>query len=135
MKPKETKPRLTRRDFLKNTAGSVGATTMVGMSAREVTAQVPLWNRAADVVVVGAGAAGLPAAIRARDLGASVILVEENTDIGGHAILSGGIVGLGGGTRLQKKYGIGDSADKVYLETTRPDHPQTRFSDRKLVRA
>ena len=135
MKPKGAKTHLTRRDFLRNTAGSVGATAVVGMSTREVIAQTAPWNRVADVVVVGAGAAGLPAAIRARDLGASVILVEENTDIGGHAILSGGIVGLGGGTRLQKKYGIEDSADKVYLETTRPDHPHTRFSDRKLVRA
>ena len=34
-----------------------------------------------DVVIIGAGVAGLPAAITARDLGASVIVVDENFDI------------------------------------------------------
>src|SRR5262245_13943516 len=54
------------------------------------------WDLEADVIVVGSGAAGLPAAIRAMDGGASVIVVETNYDIGGHAILSGGNVALGG---------------------------------------
>src|SRR5262249_61977057 len=48
------------------------------------------WDRAADIVVVGAGATGLPAAIVAREAGCSVILVEAEQDIGGHAIISGG---------------------------------------------
>src|SRR4051794_3385417 len=34
------------------------------------------WERGADIVVIGSGAAGLPAAIWAREAGASVILVE-----------------------------------------------------------
>ena len=60
------------------------------------------WAREADVVVVGSGATGLPAAIAAREAGASVILVEASSDIGGHAIASGGNVPLGGGTSAQK---------------------------------
>ena len=48
------------------------------------------WDLEADVVVIGAGATGLPAAIAAIDAGASVLVVEANYDIGGHAILSGG---------------------------------------------
>ena len=56
------------------------------------------WDLEADVVVIGSGATGLPAAIRSRDQGASVIVVEANYDIGGHAILNGGNVPLGGGT-------------------------------------
>jgi succinate dehydrogenase/fumarate reductase flavoprotein subunit len=137
MEPKDPKAEVnvTRRDFVKTTVGSVGATAMVGLAAEEAEAAVPKWDRVADVVIVGAGAAGLPAAIRARDLGASVIIVEVNTDIGGHAMLSGGQVWLGGGTSLQKKFGIVDSADEVYLEQTRPDHPTTRYADRKVVRA
>ena len=72
------------------------------------------WDLAADVVVIGAGAAGLPAAIKAADGGASVIVVEANYDVGGHAIISGGNVPLGGGTSAQKKYGIADSPDTVF---------------------
>src|SRR5262249_9470142 len=56
------------------------------------------WDLEADVVVIGAGATGLPAAIAAIDAGASVLVVEANYDIGGHAILSGGNIPIGGGT-------------------------------------
>src|SRR5437773_12571725 len=72
-------------------------------------------NRVTDVVVVGSGASGLPAALRARNGSATVIIVEANSDIGGHAMMSGGSVALGGGTTHQKKYGIEDSPDQVYL--------------------
>jgi len=88
-----------------------------------------------DVVVVGSGASGLPAALRARNGSATVIIVEANSDIGGHAMMSGGSVALGGGTTHQKKYGIEDSPDQVYLENTDPSHPLTRYNDREVVRA
>ena len=88
----------------------------------------------ADVVVVGAGGAGLPAAISARDQGASVIVVEANHDVGGHAILSGGRIPLGGGTSLQRKYGIEDSPDQVYLDHTQYEAAAFRQCDRDLVR-
>jgi hypothetical protein len=88
----------------------------------------------ADVVVAGAGGAGLPAAIMARDQGASVIVIEANHDIGGHAMLSGGRVPLGGGTSLQRQYGIEDSADQVYLDHTNHRVPAYRHADRDLVR-
>jgi succinate dehydrogenase/fumarate reductase flavoprotein subunit len=93
------------------------------------------WNLSADVVVIGAGAAGLPAAIAARDHGASVILVEENFDIGGHAMLSGGRVQLGGGHALQRKFKIDDTADQVFQDWVRPERGDSRYSDRDLVRA
>ena len=93
------------------------------------------WNLSADVVIIGAGAAGLPAAIAARDHGVSVIVVEENFDIGGHAMLSGGRVQLGGGHALQRKFNIGDSADRVFLDWVRYERGDSRYSDRDLVRA
>ena len=37
------------------------------------------WQVEVDVVVVGSGATGLPAAIVAREAGASVIVVEAGT--------------------------------------------------------
>ena len=99
------------------------------------------WDLAADVVVIGAGAAGLPAAIKAADGGASVIVVEANYDIGGHAIISGGNVPLGGGTSAQKKYGIADSPDTVFSDLTdwtvvqNNGWPDFRYNDREVMRA
>jgi len=129
---------VNRRTFLKDGALGVGATALAGVAVQDgdVAAQrVTRWDRAADVVIAGAGASGLCAAIAARDLGASVIVVEQNHDIGGHAMVSGGRIPLGGGTRLQKKFGVVDSADQVYLDHTNPGNLELRFSDRDLVRA
>ena len=68
--------------------------------------------------MIGSGATGMPAAIRARDKGASVIVVEANYDVGGHGILSGGSLPLGGGTSWQKQHGIEDSPDQVFKDLT-----------------
>jgi succinate dehydrogenase/fumarate reductase flavoprotein subunit len=99
------------------------------------------WDLEADVVIVGAGATGLPAAIKARDAGASVLVVEANYDVGGHAMVSGGNVPLGGGTSAQRKYGIQDSPDLVFTDLTdwsivQPNGwPDYRYNDRALMRA
>ena len=126
----------SRRKFIAKGALGVGATAMVGIATQdEATAQrVTKWDHSADVVIAGAGASGLCAAIMARDQGASVIVVEQNHDIGGHAMVSGGRVPLGGGTRLQKKFGVVDSADQVYLDHTDFHNLELRYSDRDLVR-
>ena len=60
------------------------------MSQRDSDATKVDWDYTADVVVVGSGAAGLPASVMARDFGATVIVINENHDIGGHAMVSGG---------------------------------------------
>ena len=99
------------------------------------------WDLAADVVVIGAGATGLPAAIVAREAGCSAILVEAEADIGGHAIISGGNVPLGGGTSVQKQYGIEDSPNLLYRDLTDwsvvgPNgFPDYRYNDREIIRA
>ncbi len=126
-----------RRKFIREgTAIGVGATALAGVTQEgDAAAQAPIrWDRTADVVIVGAGASGLPAAITARDAGATVIVLEANHDIGGHAMLSGGRVPLGGGTSMQKKYGIVDSADQVYLDHTNHKDSEFRYCDRDLVR-
>src|SRR5690349_795264 len=86
--------------------------------AKATTNNGTKWDLEADVIVIGSGAAGLPAAIKAVEGGASVIVVEANYDIGGHAILSGGHMALGGGTSAQRKYGIEDSPDVVFSDLT-----------------
>jgi succinate dehydrogenase/fumarate reductase flavoprotein subunit len=99
------------------------------------------WNSEADVVVIGSGATGIPAAIVAREAGASVILVEAQPRLGGHAIVSGGNVPLGGGTSAQKKHGIHDTPDLVFQDLTdwsvvQPNgFPDYRYNDREIVRA
>jgi len=92
------------------------------------------WNLSTDVVVIGAGAAGLAAAVSARDHGASVIVVEENFDIGGHAMLSGGRIHLGGGNALQRKFGIEDSPDQIFADWVNSANGDSRYNDRDLVR-
>ncbi len=99
------------------------------------------WDLEADVVIIGSGAAGMLAAVKAADGGASVIVVEANYDVGGHAIISGGNTPLGGGTSAQKKYGIEDSPDLVFSDLTdwsvvQPNGwPDYRYNDRAVMRA
>src|SRR2546423_12077381 len=76
------------------------------------------WDDEADVVIVGAGAVGLPAAIAARESGASVLVLEANWDIGGHAAVSGGNGPLGRGTSEQQKYGLVDLPDLLFAHLT-----------------
>jgi FAD binding domain-containing protein len=125
---------LSRRAFLsKGAVAGVGATALTGVTATDAQAQIT-WDHTADVVIIGAGVSGLAAAITARDHGASVIAVEENYDIGGRGILSGGRLHLGGGNAMQQKHGIKDSPDQVYADWVRFDSNVSRYSDRDLVR-
>jgi len=66
-----------------------------------------------DVIVIGAGGAGLTAAITAADNGASVIVLEKMPIIGGNTLLSGGEYAAPGNW-IQVEEGIEDSADKFY---------------------
>ncbi len=108
---------------------------------RTTTNHDATWDHETDVIVVGSGAAGLPAAIRAVEGGASVIVVEANYDVGGHAIISGGHMALGGGTSAQKKYDIPDSPDTVFSDLTdwsivQPNgSPDFRYNDRAVMHA
>ncbi len=124
---------LSRRDFLTTTAAGATAAALAPGAAHAQEADRQ-WHRTADFVSIGAGVSGLAAAVSALEHGASVILVDENRDIGGHGMVSGGIVNLGGGHRVQQAHGIEDSADQVFRDWTRPDHPSARYNDRDLVR-
>jgi urocanate reductase len=125
---------VSRRAFLSKGAAGVGAAALAGSGPNEAAAQTVKWDLSADVVVIGAGVSGLAAAITARDSGASVISVDENFDIGGRGMLSGGRVHLGGGHALQQKFGIKDSADQIFKDWVRHDAAVARYSDRDLVR-
>src|SRR2546427_8062862 len=117
----ENKKRLSRRDFVKTAGAGGGAAALSGLAAEYAEAQgrPPHWDKQVDIVVVGARAAGLPAAIEASENGAAVILMDADFDIGGHAMVSGGNVAPGGGTGRQKKDGNEGSANLLYAGPTR----------------
>jgi 3-oxo-5alpha-steroid 4-dehydrogenase len=71
------------------------------------------WDDVADVVVVGLGAAGVTAAIEARERGADVLLVDR-FEGGGATAISGGVYYAGGGTHIQAEAGVEDSVDNMY---------------------
>ncbi|MEK3714859.1 FAD-dependent oxidoreductase [Paenibacillus sp. FSL R7-0333] len=69
-----------------------------------------------DVVVIGGGAAGMSASLRADELGLKTILLEKMTYIGGAISISGGnqVVGL---SKLQQEAGVtDDSADSIVTD-------------------
>ncbi|HEX9660732.1 MAG TPA: FAD-dependent oxidoreductase [Candidatus Binatia bacterium] len=143
MAPFEWKKDPSKRDLITTTATGEAAGDGFGPGTLgSAFGKIPSsWDLEADVVVIGSGAAGLPAAVKAADGGASVLVVETNYDIGGHAIISGGNVPLGGGTSAQKKYGIEDSPDVVFRDLTdwtivQPNGwPDYRYNDREVMRA
>lgn len=60
-----------------------------------------------DVIIVGAGGAGLAAATSAVEAGAQVAVLEAGTRTGGSTALSGGVL-LAAGTSVQREAGIDD---------------------------
>lgn len=75
-----------------------------------------------DVIVVGAGAAGLAAASCASRAGLSVLLVEKRSRIGGTSAISGGMV-WAPANRLAAQAGLTDSVEAAmrYLAATVDD--------------
>jgi succinate dehydrogenase/fumarate reductase flavoprotein subunit len=72
-----------------------------------------------DVIVVGAGTAGLPCAISAAVGGARVLLIDKADKIGGTLHLSGGHMSAAG-ARRQHEFGIeGDSAEQHFDDIVR----------------
>ncbi len=119
---------LSRRDFFaKGAAAGVGAVALAGATA--ATAQEGDgkggidWDYEYDVVVVGAGATGIPAAIRARDLGASVLVIDQNFEPGGKMLHSTGLISLGGGDPLQLRDIRGEADPDGYITVPPVEDP------------
>ena len=70
-------------------------------------------NEEIDLLVIGAGACGLSAAIAAADLGLTVAIVEKNSSPGGNSALSTGSIPAAG-SRFQREAGINDTAEAYF---------------------
>ena len=83
-----------------------------------------------DVAVIGAGGAGLSAAVQANELGAKVVVVEKMAMVGGNTVRAAG--GLNATeTALQKAKGTKDSVEIMYFDTMKGGH---WLNDPALVR-
>lgn len=70
-------------------------------------------SRDFDVIIVGGGGAGLSAAIEAKQAGASVMVLEADTRLGGATGASAGVF-YAANTSVQKARGIEDSAEAMF---------------------
>ena len=77
----------------------------------------------APVVVIGGGACGMVAALRARDAGAQVVVIERDAVPSGSTALSSGMIPACG-TRIQAAKGIEDSVEIMATDIRRKNKGQ-----------
>jgi len=83
------------------------------------------------VVVIGAGACGLTAALAARDAGAEVLILERDARPSGSTALSSGFVPAAG-TRYQRAAGIDDAPELLAADVMGKNHGE---ADPRIVDA
>ena len=115
-------------------AAMTDALTQAGADMDKMTAAVAVSDLEevemdADVVVVGAGAAGLSAALKTAQNGHSVILLEKMGVIGGASAMAGSGT-MATGSQWQKEDGYEDSAEKLVEDMMANGHQK---NDRATV--
>src|SRR5499426_2217301 len=118
---------VSRRDLLKSGAvAGIGAAALLdaGCTQSQGGSADVAWDYDVDVVVAGGGCAGLTAAIRARDLGASVLVVDQNFDLGGRMIHSGSFISLGGGDPVQVRDSKGHGDKEGFVTSPPVESPE-----------
>jgi len=84
-----------------------------------------------DVIIVGAGTTGMPAALFAAQRGAKVLVVDVADAVGGALHLASGSMSAAGSS-LQKAKGIDDSPEKHFNESMKINHGTGDFDKLKL---
>jgi len=120
---------MNRRDFFKaGAAAGVGAAALAAPVAAPAAGHEAgpggiTWDYEVDVLICGGGCAGITAAIRARDAGASVLVVDANYDLGGRMLHSGSFLSLGGGDVIQKRDMAGEADAEGYITVPPVEDP------------
>jgi succinate dehydrogenase/fumarate reductase flavoprotein subunit len=83
-------------------------------SGLRALSEVSRFDEEVDVLVVGLGCAGAAAAIEAARAGAHTLVLERASGGGGTSALSGGVLYLGGGTKLQRACGFEDTPEDMF---------------------
>lgn len=122
----------SRRTFITGAAAGTAAAALAGMAAagtaRAEQAQGKVyvlpetWDFEADLVIVGAGAAGYMAACAAHEEGASSLLLDKNHATGGDSAVSGCITIGPWPERTKADSGMDDTFD-LWLEDQLKSHP------------
>ncbi len=81
----------------------------------------PGWSSETDVLIIGAGAAGLTAALAAHDGGARIAIIDKGDRLGGTAAISGGIVWIANNPQM-KTAGLADSDEAALAYFGSLDH-------------
>jgi 3-oxosteroid 1-dehydrogenase len=76
------------------------------------------WDREVDFVVVGSGAAGMAAAVRAASLGGSALVLEKTDRCGGSTAMSGGVCWVPNNPDMQRR-GLADDREAAIGYLTR----------------
>lgn len=101
------------KEALEDAIKKSGVTLKAITVAKGVKVELP---KEADVIVIGAGGAGLTSAIAAHEKGAKVILIEKTELLGGNTNYA--TAGLNAaGTKVQEKLGEKDSPELFFEDT------------------
>ena len=95
-----------------------------------VRGDIPDFGASAPVVVVGAGACGLSAALACRDAGVDVLVLEQDRRPSGSTGMSYGAI-CAADTERQRAAGIDDTAEQLYADILAASRGET---DRDLAR-
>ncbi len=92
-------------DCLTQAGADPAALKAAGKRATDDSAKAPARELTGDIIVIGGGAAGMSAAVKATDLSAKVILLEKMPFAGGASAICGGQYAVQG-SKLQKEKGV-----------------------------
>ncbi len=107
---------ISRRNLLSGAvAASVGSVALSAKAA-DLCSLPQKWDQTWEVIVIGAGGAGLAAGITAKELGAKTIVLEKMAFPGGNTMVSGG--GMNAAVEADYKAAGVEDSPKLHAEQT-----------------